>query len=155
MTLRDLTTLIDKDLTIKKTPEELLSYLNRINEDDSLTPIILFNAKSIISVNYIGYYYYLNLKGIMHTFSSERMFMDGILTYDSSIEYFKKFNNNDANYFIEYYSKIIVWKYFALSISKRIKYIDYMKKRNLLSFKPRNVRNNLFLFINKIINFFK
>lgn len=73
-------------------------YEGRVHEDFGLTPLIYMNAKTISSINYVGYNYLIREGSIINSKESEKMykkFNDCLSFYDENIKKIK--NNKNIN----------------------------------------------------------
>lgn len=115
---------------------------NYVMEDAGLTPIIILNAKKIISVDHYGYYYVQSKESIMRTDNDEKIMLktksilyqyDSFTNYVNNKNYSEKYKISYNNYF----AKFVLWYGSTLKNKYLKEYSEELKKRKIVS-KLRN-----------------
>ncbi len=110
---------------------------NYVMEDTELTPIIIFNAKKVISINYYGYYYYQSDESITRTCNGNKILFNiksFIHHYDSLIEYFESRvkNKNDLKLYESFVANTLLWYGSTISGKYLSLYVKELKKRKVI-----------------------
>jgi glycosyltransferase involved in cell wall biosynthesis len=110
---------------------------NYVNEDFGLTPIILYNAKNVISMDYIGYYYVQSTESITRSDSKDAI-LHGIKSqfhnYDFLVEYFSNNvkNKESLEFYIYIFTRSLLWYGSNLKREYRKIYVKELKKKKLV-----------------------
>lgn len=125
----------------------------KYHEDFARTALIMLKAKSVVSTDVYGYYYYLSetsiTRGNDDTKKNKRAW-DMLEHYDYMLEKIKEYNidQNTKNNLKTYYTNNILLKLEELTNENKKKYISEIKKRKMI----KNIKTkNLKQFIKRII----
>ncbi len=112
--------------------ENKLKYAyGRIQEDFGLTPLIISKAKKILSIDYVGYFYYKSNNSIMRNneySNTLKKFFDVLYHYEFLLSEFKKSKINNQ-IILKYIKKVVYQKY------KKLTNKDQKKYKKLLNLK--------------------
>ena len=135
--------LIKKDIFIKN---NLKFKVGTEHEDFGLMPFVIVLAKTMVSVNFYGYYYVQSDNSITRNEDYSKTFKkayDALAHYDNAIEHLKKLDLNEItkqNVKI-YYTNAIILKTKELQPADQEKYIQEIKKRKMTkNIKIRNIK---------------
>jgi len=123
-----------KDLFLKN---QLFFKMGTYHEDFGLIPLILVNAKSVVSTNTYGYYYVQTEKSITRNNDYEKTkkkWTDCLLHYDTMLQLIKKFDiceKTKENIKI-YYTNAVLLKLKSIHKEDRKEYIHEIKKRKMI-----------------------
>lgn len=110
-----------------------LSYAyGRIQEDFGLTPLILSKSEKVLSINYVGYYYYKSTNSIMRNDNYNntlKKFFDVLYHYEFLLLEFKK-EKLDSENIINYLKKVVYLKYKKLTKEDQKKYKNLIDEKN-------------------------
>ncbi len=110
--------------------------INYVMEDTGLSPIIILEAKKIISIDYYGYYYVQTKESIMRTKNDKKIILKSksiLFQYDFLMDYLKS-KNFDAEFiknFNHYFAKLLLWYGSTLRNKFLISYSKELKKRKI------------------------
>lgn len=123
------------------------------HEDFGLIPLILLLAKSVVSIDFVGYYYVQTKDSITRNNDYEKTvkrFEDSLLHYDNMLQFLCKFNisKETTRNVKTYYTNAILLKLKSIKRQDRKQYIKQIKNRKMIAnIKPKNVRQLLKRFI--------
>lgn len=111
---------------------------NYVMEDAGLTPIVILNAKKIVSIDYYGYYYVQSQESIMRTEDEEKIKLKTksiLYQYDTFTEYVnsKDYNKELKESFNNYFAKLVLWYGSTLKNKDLKSYSKEMKKRDIVN----------------------
>lgn len=102
-----------------------LSYAyGKIQEDFGLTPLILSKSEKVLSINYVGYYYYKSTNSIMRNDNYNitlKKFFDVLYHYEFLLLELKR-EKLDSENIISYLKKVVYLKYEKLTKEDKRKY---------------------------------
>lgn len=114
--------------------ENKLKYAyGRIQEDFGLTPLILSKANKVLSIDYIGYFYYKSNNSIMRNDdynNTLKKFLDILYHYDFLLTEFKKMKINTQN-IIMYMNEVVYLKYKKLTLEDQKKYKNILRVKGV------------------------
>ena len=116
------------------------------HEDFGLIPLLIVNAKSIVSSNIYGYNYMQSENSIMRNGDYKKQIKkvnDKFLLYDNLKQKLKnmKFKQNTYKNFLEYYTNSIIQGVEDLEKSDRKFYMKKIKNKGMLNnLKVRNIK---------------
>jgi len=120
---------------------------NTYHEDFGLTPIVLLNAKSMVSIDFYGYYYVQANNSITRNedyFKTVKRAKDLLLHYDNMLKQIEKISltQNTINNIKQYYSNSILEAAKRLNKKEQNEYILEIKRRKLIkNIKIRSVKS--------------
>ncbi len=119
------------------------------HEDFGLVPLVILQAKSVVSTNIKGYYYIQTNNSITRNSNNEKTikkFEDALLHYDNMLQSISKLNiskKTKQNIKI-YYTNSIILKLETIRKEDRKQYIKQIRKRKMLrNIKVRNLKQML------------
>lgn len=119
------------------------------HEDFGLVPLVILQAKSVVSTNIKGYYYIQTNNSITRNSNNEttiKKFEDALLHYDNMLQSISKLNiskKTKQNIKI-YYTNSIILKLETIRKEDRKQYIKQIRKRKMLrNIKVRNLKQML------------
>lgn len=101
----------------------------KILEDYYLTPFILIEAKKIISIDYIGYYYIRTENSI--TLTKQKEITETYISYIQNIKKLK-YDKKTNEYYCSFLAGTLVWYGSTLNKKERKKYIKELKKNKIV-----------------------
>lgn len=134
--------------------------IGKYHEDFGLTPWIILNANSFISLDYVGYYYIQTDDSIMRTsdyIKEKKKAYDVLFHYDDLYYKISKssIDKDIKNLLNIYISHTLFNKIEKLNINDRKKFIKEIRKRRLYIRLPKNsikkIIKNVLIFINPIL----
>lgn len=118
-----------------------------VMEDAGLTPIIILNAKKIISIDYYGYYYVQTNESITRTNNEQKIILNTksiLYQYDTLINYIQN-KNYDEEFkilYYDYFAKFLLWYGSKLNGKHSLNYSKELKKRKILNkLKIKGIKN--------------
>ena len=106
----------------------------RIHEDFGLTPFVVLKAKSVSSIDYVGYNYYIRTNSIMTSTKLEKMADDMLYHFDNlfdKVNTDKYISDSTIKIFNSYISNALIVKASTLSGNELDEYIKSINKRNI------------------------
>lgn len=129
---------------------------NYIMEDSGLIPIVLLNAKKVISIDYYGYYYIQTNESIMRTNNENKILFKTksiLYQYDCLMSFISK-TNIDKQFkmlFDDYFAGWLLWYGTTLENKYLPNYIKELNKRKILKkLKKNNIKVLIKILICKI-----
>lgn len=120
---------------------------NMYHEDFELMPLVLVNAKSIISTDIYGYYYVQSDGSIMRTKDKEKIIKkanDRLLHYDNMLKNISTLKEETKENIKKYYTNAIILTVEELQGEERKKFIQEIKKRKMIkNIKAKNLKQLL------------
>lgn len=131
--------------------------LGRYHEDFGLTPWIVLNAKKIVSIDFVGYYYVQSKNSIMREnnyLKEKKKAYDTLYLFDNLLNKIKNsnFNNKAKDLFVIYISHTLLTKICKLNKNDQRKFVQEIRKRKLYMILPnsglKKIIKNILIFIN-------
>ena len=126
---------------------------NTHHEDFALIPLIIVKAKSVVSIDYYGYYYVQSENSITRNNSYKKLVKrtnDMIIHYDNMIEFMKNSNisENSKKSIKDFFANSVILRTEELKGREQEEYIKKIKTRKLIkNIQVKNVKQ----FIKKIL----
>lgn len=105
----------------------------KVQEDFGLTPLIISKANKIISIDYIGYFYYQSDNSIMRNDDYNKTlqkFFDVLFHYDFLMAEFNKMNINNQRITL-YLNSVVCAKYKKLKNDDKVKYKILLDRKEI------------------------
>lgn len=111
---------------------------NRIHEDFGVIPEVIFKARNVSCINYIGNYYYQRLDGIMGTKNYDKEKKKSFDVLEQGLEEINNIKNircdqKYKNFFNHYIVSSIIQKMDVLNFEDKIEYRNQIINNNLLN----------------------
>lgn len=119
---------------------------NIFHEDFGLTPLIIINAKTVVSTNVFDYYYMQTENSIMRNTDYEKEIIkanDVLNHYDHMLESIKGYDISEKTKDLlkKYYTNSVILKAMELKSKEQKKYFKEIRKRKMYkNIKPTNIK---------------
>lgn len=122
------------------TKNDLQFPVNKVHEDVAIMPLLVAFAKSVISIDYVGYYYVQHKKSIMNDRSYEKK-LSRAYDFLSHYDYLHERLNNSN---VSEECKKVFYNYLSKRINCKIEHLDGVDKENFITeLNSRNVNSHI------------